>query len=275
MPTRSVPAEIRKAIHARRPKSPVASVPKVVHLPKRFLDGPAPNLEQREIDFKEEGLTEYAGHWAVVLDGVLTEEECDQIVALAEASADGKWERAMVNVGGGQQMLYEDTRKCGRIIWDNHELAKRLWKRVEQAPAVSKIQRLEKWASVTGYGPWKRDEVWKMTRLNERLRLLKYTGGEYFKVHQDGIYETVDKKERSYFTLHLYLNNAEGKNGEESLKGGATTFDSHNMHRRIEVVPKVGRVLLFQQRGLLHSGDDVISGTKLTMRTDIMFAKED
>jgi hypothetical protein len=30
-----------------------------------------------------------------------------------------------------------------------------------------------------------------------------------------------------------------------------------------------------RHRDLLHSGDDVVSGTKLTMRTDLMFAKEE
>jgi hypothetical protein len=80
--------------------------------------------------------------------------------------------------------------------------------------------------------------------------------------------------ERSYFTLHLYLNDPEGKDGQEPLKGGATTFHSWNMQERIDVIPKVGRVLMFQHRGLLHSGDDVVSGTKLTMRTDLMYANE-
>jgi hypothetical protein len=47
------------------------------------------------------------------------------------------------------------------------------------------------------------------------------------------------------------------------------------MRRRIDVVPKCGRVLMFQHRDLLHSGDDVTSGTKLTMRTDLMFYKEE
>lgn len=46
------------------------------------------------------------------------------------------------------------------------------------------------------------------------------------------------------------------------------------MSKRIDVVPKCGRVLMFQHRNLLHSGDDVVSGTKLTMRTDLMFTKE-
>jgi len=68
----------------------------------------------------------------------------------------------------------------------------------------------------------------------------------------------------------LYLNDAEGQ-----LKGGATTFHSWlDQRRRIEVVPRCGRVLLFQHRDLLHSGDDVEDGTKYTMRTDIMYAIE-
>jgi hypothetical protein len=93
--------------------------------------------------------------------------------------------------------------------------------------------------------------------------------------HCDGTYETPDGTERSYFTLHLYLNDAEGKNGEQQLKGGATTFFAGNLRDRIDVVPKAGRVLLFQHRNLIHSGDDVISGTKFTLRTDIMYALDE
>jgi hypothetical protein len=71
------------------------------------------------------------------------------------------------------------------------------------------------------------------------------------------------------------LNDAKDESGKELLKGGATTFHSYDMKRRMDVVPKAGRVLLFQHRFLLHSGDDVVKGTKLTMRTDIMYAKEE
>lgn len=93
--------------------------------------------------------------------------------------------------------------------------------------------------------------------------------------HCDGTYETPDRTERSHFTLHLYLNDAMSQVGQETLEGGATTFHGLDGWRRMDVVPKTGRVLLFQHRGLLHSGDDVIKGTKLTMRTDIMYAKEE
>ncbi len=55
------------------------------------------------------------------------------------------------------------------------------------------------------------------------------------------------------------------------LVGGATTFFSNDEKRRLDVQPKAGRVLIFQHRRLYHSGDDVLKGTKYTMRTDIMY----
>jgi hypothetical protein len=149
------------------------------NLPEGFLEGPAPNLTRSDVDFSEGEMSYLDGHWAVVLDGVMTEEECNQLVAAAEATTDGKWERAMVNIGAGMQAMYEETRKCGRIIWDNREIMAKLWDRIEGA--VPEIHRLERWPDVTGIGPTKRDEVWKVTRLNERARFLKYVGGEYFK----------------------------------------------------------------------------------------------
>lgn len=152
---------------------------KKFELGEGFLDGPAPNLTRRNVNWKKGGLPEYDHLWAVVLDGVLSQEECDMLVAAAEATTDGKWERAMVNVGGGRQAMYEDVRNCGRIIWDSRDLVAKLWARIEAS--VPEVHRLQNWADVTGDGPVKRKEVWNVTRLNERMRFLKYTGGEYFK----------------------------------------------------------------------------------------------
>jgi hypothetical protein len=87
------------------------------------------------------------------------------------------------------------------------------------------------------------------------------------------MYETNDRMERSHFTLHLYLSDSIHQPSGEQLEGGATTFWSMNMANRFDVQPKMGRVLVFQQRFLIHAGDDVIRGIKLTMRTDIMYSK--
>ena len=59
------------------------------------------------------------------------------------------------------------------------------------------------------------------------------------------------------------------------LFGGATTFHSNlDPEKRMDIDPKVGRVLIFQQRRLLHSGDDVVAGIKYTMRSDLMYEFE-
>lgn len=60
--------------------------------------------------------------------------------------------------------------------------------------------------------------------------------------------------------------------GEEAeLVGGATSFVSNHGSRKVDVDPKAGRALIFQHRGLYHAGDDVVEGTKYTMRTEIMY----
>lgn len=88
----------------------------------------------------------------------------------------------------------------------------------------------------------------------------------------DGCFFTPDNSERSCYTLHLYLNESDPTAPEGPLKGGSTTF--HSLREGVDgynVEPKNGRVLIFQQRGLLHSGEDVSSGVKFTMRTDLMY----
>lgn len=88
----------------------------------------------------------------------------------------------------------------------------------------------------------------------------------------DGAFFTPDKSERSVYTLHLYLNESDPTAPEGPLKGGSTTFHSlNNDEVEYNVEPKIGRVLIFQHRGLLHSGQEVFSGIKLTMRTDLMY----
>ncbi len=77
-------------------------------------------------------------------------------------------------------------------------------------------------------------------------------------------------------TLHLYLNDAES-DPANPLKGGATAFFEpcaflkEAEGERYDVHPKTGRVLIFQHRDLTHSGDEVLQGIKLTMRTEVMY----
>lgn len=148
-------------------------------LPTNFLCGPAPNLQKKIIDFKKTELPEYDGLYATILDGVLSEEECNVFTKAAEVTTGGVWEQAMVNVGGGRQQLYTDVRDCGRIIWDDQDIISKIWARCKDH--VSEIQSLFEMPKVTGHGPFKRNETWQLTRPNERMRFLKYGKGQYFK----------------------------------------------------------------------------------------------
>lgn len=301
-----------------------SSTPAPVAIPPTFLTGPAPSTATTSrINFATTPVPQYANCWAAVIDDALTPAECATLLRMAHAAGGGAWERAMINVGGGRQAMATDTRNCGRIIHDSRELVDRLWARV--APLVPELDVLEgeRWClpqprywtarereeglgSVLHDRQVEREERWRCVGLNERLRFLRYEGGEYFRPHQDGVYETPDKSQRSFFTLHLYLNDGEEVRGEkdrdrrspfigeiegepdEPLRGGATTFhgpedlwtlsfgepDPSVSRRRVDIVPRVGRVLLFQHRHMIHSGDDVVAGVKYTMRTDVMYTKE-
>jgi hypothetical protein len=104
--------------------------------------------------------------------------------------------------------------------------------------------------------------------------------------HCDGAFVMPDGNSQTFYTLHFYLNDSvqemEKENGyislvdtpSELLRGGATTFHSRDKTRRMDVDPKAGRVLIFQHSHLLHSGDDVVSGTKYTMRSDLLYEFE-
>ena len=178
---------------------------------------------------------------AFVLDNVLTEDECK---ALIEETEEKGYEAALLNVGNGRQVLDTTNRNSKRCIVDSEDKAGWLWDKIKDFIP-------DTWNSYPVVG------------LNERLRFLKYEGGEYFKAHMDGTYVRPDGSERSYITIQLYLN--------EGFEGGNTTFLSN--HSELEdrgVAPKPGRILVFQH-DILHEGSLLVKGTKYTMRTDIMY----
>lgn len=148
-------------------------------IPYDFLTGPTPKIEKSEVDFRYTEVPEYEGRIAIVLDNVLTKNECDTLVQAAEAQSNGTWEQAMINVGGGKQALMTDSRDCGRIIWDDKDIVEKIWSRVKDS--VQEIEHLKHMPIVTGKRPALSGETWKMTRINERMRFLKYGEGQYFK----------------------------------------------------------------------------------------------
>ena len=101
--------------------------------------------------------------------------------------------------------------------------------------------------------------------LNERMRFLKYTPGNFFGPHRDLRYTRgPDAGERagetSHVTVQLYLN--------DKFKGGTTRFLCGKRH--YDVKPRLGSALIFDH-DLLHEGSKVVGGTKYSVRTDVMY----
>jgi hypothetical protein len=277
-------------------------------IPSNFLSSAAPEgawLQKIDFTCVQPPMPEYRGCFAAAIDNALTKSECDTLLRIAEAStitpecSTPTWERAMINAGGGRQVLATDVRNCGRIIYDSPLLAQRLLDRLLPFLREWKIDRLDNLPIITGIGPVRRREILQLSRLNERLRFLRYEGSEYFSPHCDGAYATPDGQEISYFTIHLYLNGDGEQNLEElnheikkvrgedgtmideresrdlssqKLLGGATSFMSaFNTDEIVRIFPKTGSVLVFQHKNLWHAGDIVFRGVKYTVRTDIMY----
>lgn len=245
-----------------------------------FAANPPSTCRAERIDFEQVGLREYADKFALLIHDLLSPAECQALLETAEESQGNQWEGAMVNVGNGRQRLMTDVRLCGRIIWDTPDICEMLMKRIKPhlPPEVVTIGDAP---GMTGPGPKKRGETWQMTKLNERLRFLKYTSGMYFREHQDGSYVTPDGKEMSFLTVHIYLNGGQAANenadelndSQKPLIGGTTRFFGFK-NGIFDVNPATGACLVFQHRGLYHSGEEVEQGTKYTVRTDIMYRKE-
>lgn len=189
-------------------------------IPEEFLRGPAPGATVHHIDFETSTppIAAFKNNFAAVIDSFMSPDECNELLRLAEESTthSSKWERAMINAGNGKQIMSVDTRKSGRTIWDSTEVAQRLLDRLMPYLREFDIEHVKKRPLVTGLGPARRGEVMRLSRLNERLRFLRYDGGDYFRPHWDGCYVTPDGKEKSLFTIHLYLN-GEGEQDMEEL----------------------------------------------------------
>ncbi|ERF69836.1 hypothetical protein EPUS_08037 [Endocarpon pusillum Z07020] len=313
----SGPLELSAASHTLSPPTTDATTPNSEQLTtsslpadqSRFLSTPSPpTCTSTVIDFSTTPLPEYANHFALLISNLLTASECAQLLQLAESTTrpPATWSAAEINIGYGRQMLMREARNCGRIIWDSHAVAQRLMHRIRpHLPA--EIVTVQDNARITGYGPVKRGETWRVSRLNERLRFLRYEPGMYFREHCDGCYVTPDGREISWLTVHVYLNG--GEEGSEDaasspcpaeavqvdggevdrdpatatdaqklrLKGGATRFFSPRLSARdktcFDVNPRMGACLVFQHKGLVHSGEEVEQGVKYTVRSDVMYEK--
>jgi predicted 2-oxoglutarate/Fe(II)-dependent dioxygenase YbiX len=94
------------------------------------------------------------------------------------------------------------------------------------------------------------------------LSFLRYGQGNFFRPHCDAQLDLPDGR-KSRLTIQIYL-------GEDGVEGGATRIMDTST-KYFDVEPRKGRVLIFQQRGIYHSGEEVTKGVKYAVRSDILF----
>ncbi|KAJ7633283.1 hypothetical protein FB45DRAFT_524452 [Roridomyces roridus] len=221
------------------------------------------------VDFDAAGLSEYNGCYAVVLDDLFTQEELTAILGAAESFS--PWEVAQVNAGAH---AYTDTayRNGERILYDSFELSERIFSKIR--PHLKDIEEIEQTTYLPGMT--KAVQKWRMVRMNERLRFLRYPLGGFFREHVDGRYEDQETGQRTFYTVQFYLP-SDASGSEASFlppQGGSTRFKRRTdkkAYADVESIP--GRVLVFQHAELLHTGEEVTGGVKCTVRSDILYER--
>lgn len=204
--------------------------------------------------------SDYPNCYIKVLDNIFTPAECAALLALAES--DQQWQTAMISTSIGEHVDL-NYRNSDRILRFDHTAAAQIYGRL--LPHIQELLEIKPGSPMEGVvgAPGRVSGTWKLLGVNERLSFLRYGPGHFFKPHCDGMLELPDGR-KSRVTLQIYLS-------EEGLKGGATRILGSGK-RYLDIPPKMGRVLIFQQRGVYHCGEEVTKGVKYAMRSDFLFS---
>jgi hypothetical protein len=148
-----------------------------------FLTGRPPGpIDAVLIPFASSEIPEYEGLTALTIDNVLSPEECAQLIALAESKeprAKGYelgWELTPLGVITGVQVSATRYRESGRAIWFSQTIVDRIWERCAMAVGLR-----EMFAVVPQQDGKARQGEWQFRRVNEYMRFLRYTPGQFFK----------------------------------------------------------------------------------------------
>lgn len=193
----------------------------------------------------------YIGHfdfthpllWTV--PDLFTPEECARILAGVSGH---EWLPATVNSAAGR-VVEAKVRDNTLAVVRDPALAEEMFRRV--SPHVPREMRAE-WSGEPGVRM-------AVTGVHVPVRVYRYEPGQHFGLHQDQSYFREDGA-KSLLTFMVYLN--------EGFEGGETEFPEQER----TVVPKTGTALLFQHM-LLHAGKKVERGTKLVLRSDVLYKR--
>ncbi|KAK9687110.1 hypothetical protein K7432_014908 [Basidiobolus ranarum] len=175
-----------------------------------------------------------------VIDDVYTVEECKRLIRLSEYHGYSD----------------EPTNKFGQIV-NSPRIRNNRNVNIENG-----FETHELWSRIKEHIP----QYWMdkpVVGLSKSLRFSKYTPDQYFYAHTDTSFYD-ESNSGSRISVVLYLN-------DEDLEGGHTRFFSVETMEFIDIVPKAGRVLVFEHE-ISHAGLSVKQGVKYCLRTDVMYS---
>jgi len=226
----------------------------------------------------DEQFGRYGGR-CLLLRNLLSPRECSFLIEKMSPGLDGVGYR-------------RDYRRCNRAVLDSPDLAEVLWQRigpftrdlslhVDLDPAKQRLLSEEAGDCPECVRVGLGDEgTWHPKGLNECFRFCQYEPGGFFRPHCDGSFKR-SEHERSLFTCMIYLDGAFEGGQTRFLRPSGTLAEDYGLEAAAEervlasIQPEPGLCILFFQPGLLHEGQDLTSGVKHMLRTDVMFCRDE
>ena len=206
--------------------------------------------------FSSERITEVLDGKGWVVPGLLTGEECEEIIELGEDWGIGEED---VKVPRDQRVRTSNRTNS----YQNPELSIRLNKRLPEE-LLEAVEQSAPWTSVRGLHP--------------NWRVARYRSGETFPAHQDQadsvIVKHAERVRQRYTSSHTLLINLTSRGTH--FDGGQTRFfmDGDYSGRTVDICLPRGYALVFQQRGLYHAGLPVLGdGVKYIAQTGLLRAE--
>lgn len=219
------------------------------------------------------------GPSAFVVDNLLSAGECQMMLDHLDKLS---WTAVGQNGMLKDYQAERDTVGSHRATLYNEQLASYLYTRL--TPVLPAVRVMEQHTPAD----WDGSPVWRAVAVSPLMRFIKYQAGGLLVPHYDAPFDYYDGK-RTLMSMVVYLTASTSKNG------GATRFikdpqtvppvvpleqrdysDWQRLSRPDEIIaslyPQPGSAILMDHR-VLHDGQELTDGTKIIMRTDIVFER--